>query len=157
MGITDMIRKAKEQHFINRDSNKLELQRANLAAEAKRISEEKRQVQEVSKLQNQIKKEKEDINSLRGQTTNNFLNKLKTNFQEAKGRTPTVTNNIKSFGSDQPNPFTSPTFGDNPSKLGRTINGTPSNNNPFSNNAFGTQPKPTMQERKPKTIIIKKY
>lgn len=94
MGISDFIQRKKELFFVARDSDKLELQKANLMKQAAASRAEREKVDEIRKLQAEIRGNQNTIHEGRTAGSRAVVQKIATGFKS-------FGQGVKQFGDNQ--------------------------------------------------------
>lgn len=147
MGIADYIQRKKNELFVARDADKLEIQKAALAKERERLAKEREEMQSVRDLQAAVRKERSAVHDLKTQGSREAANKLFSGFKR-------LNENVKRFGGEEKKPG----FVQNVSALGTADTGYFRQTLEFKQKSpFVVDHSPRMaEEKKPKgrTVVI---
>jgi hypothetical protein len=107
MGISEFIEKKKQMFFVARDSDKLELQKAALMKERDKAAAERREVEEVRKLQAEINDHNQKIHEARTQGSRAIAQKLGGAFKNFSANAKKIDEGVKKFApaSNKNSPF----------------------------------------------------
>ena len=103
MGIGDFIQRKKEQFFVARDADKLELQKANLLKQREESNRERQSVEEIRKLQSEINANQNAIHEARTAGSRGVAQKIGGGFKSFASGAQKFDKNIQKF-SGTPNP-----------------------------------------------------
>lgn len=103
MGISDYIQKKKQMFFVARDSDKLELQKAALMRERDKAAAERREVEEVRKLQAEINDHNTKIHEARTAGSRGVAQKIGGAFKNFAANAKKIDEGVKKFAPAQNN------------------------------------------------------
>lgn len=145
MSIRDFIERKKQEFFVAKDSDKLQLQKEYLAKEREKLVSQRTDLEQVRKLQDDVRRERSAVKNLQG---NDIMSKVRGGFKN-------LSENVKRFdGVEKKQQGNSPFFSAGPSGIHHLNDSPMRGDGPFSTGGPAERLPPVNKE-KTKTITIK--